>query len=211
MYAQLHTFQHERGKMMTKKQKQIRPKAAARLPLSLRVTPAVRNALTLASHNMGRSVSQEAETRLELSFYFESLLPDVLHLAYGNRIGGLLLAIGEAMKEAVKRAPEDANNPWHENPWVYDQVASSVAETLRLARPGGEAIQPANPHPGVLDEHHEAQTKFGAPSARFKAGDIVQPPDLDPNSVRLSNAIRAMLGPTMMQRITEQLARAKKS
>ena len=57
------------------------PKAAARVPLSMRVTPAVRKKLERAALKRGRSISQEAEIRLEQSFDREGHLI----LSYGDR------------------------------------------------------------------------------------------------------------------------------
>src|SRR6476659_11251968 len=45
-----------------------RPKPGTRVPLSMRVTPAVRKKLERAALRRGRSISQEAEIRLEQSF-----------------------------------------------------------------------------------------------------------------------------------------------
>ena len=72
--------------------------AVRRVPLSLRVTPEVRSRLDDLARDSGRSISQEAEFRLEQSFKREDLLPDVLALAYGDPLAGFLMALGETIK-----------------------------------------------------------------------------------------------------------------
>ena len=57
-----------------------RPKPGTRVPLSMRVTPAVRKKLERAALKRGRSISQEAEIRLEQSFDREGHLI----LGYGD-------------------------------------------------------------------------------------------------------------------------------
>ena len=49
-----------------------------RMPLSLRVTPAVRKRLDRLAAASGRSISQEAELRLEQSFSNEALLSELI-------------------------------------------------------------------------------------------------------------------------------------
>jgi hypothetical protein len=69
-----------------------------RKPLSLRVTPTIRDRLDAAAEQNGRSISQEAEFRLERSFDHQDLLNEVLEFAYGRSIADHLLTIG---KEAL--------------------------------------------------------------------------------------------------------------
>lgn len=78
-------------------------RAGDRVPLSLRVTPAVKRSLDEIVKKTGRSQSQEAELRLERSFDRENLLIESLELAYGGPIAGLLVWIGEAMQGAAMR------------------------------------------------------------------------------------------------------------
>jgi hypothetical protein len=76
----------------------------------------------------GRSLSQEAEYRLEVSRERRKLLNEVLVLALGPRVAGLTLLIGFAMDVAIS-AREVAS--WQD--WTHDAAANQrVAETLRL-------------------------------------------------------------------------------
>lgn len=58
----------------------------------------MRAALENAAKSSGRSLSQEAELRLEQSFLREGLLPEVLSWAYDRQLAGIMLAIAETMK-----------------------------------------------------------------------------------------------------------------
>lgn len=59
--------------------------------------------LANAAENAGRSLSSEAQFRLERSFEREDLLNDTLDLAFGKPIAGVLMLLGTAMKQAALR------------------------------------------------------------------------------------------------------------
>jgi hypothetical protein len=67
------------------------PTPGERVPLSLRVTAEIRDRLEKAAVEKGRSLSQEAELRIERSFDREELLPEVLTLAYGKPVADVLI------------------------------------------------------------------------------------------------------------------------
>jgi hypothetical protein len=67
------------------------PTPGERVPLSLRVTAEIRERLEKAAVEKGRSLSQEAELRIERSFDREELLPEVLRLAYGKSVADVLV------------------------------------------------------------------------------------------------------------------------
>src|SRR5690349_1680838 len=74
------------------------PEAGERFQVSFRVTPELKQRLDRARKHSGRSQSQEAEHRLEMSFQTADLLSDALALAYGPKLAGLLVLIGDAMQ-----------------------------------------------------------------------------------------------------------------
>src|SRR5437868_12650617 len=55
--------------------------------------------LEAAASRNGRSLSTEAQIRLERSFEKQSLLSEALELAYGPRLAGVLFLLGELMAE----------------------------------------------------------------------------------------------------------------
>ena len=74
--------------------------AGKRYPLGMRTTKEIRDRLEGAAAAAGRSLAQEVEIRLERSFEHQSLLPDILSLAFGSEVAGLLIALGHAMNDA---------------------------------------------------------------------------------------------------------------
>lgn len=105
-----------------------RPKGPERSPLSLRVTPEVRMKLDQAAAQTGRSISQEAELRLERSFDRQDLLCESASYAFGPRLAGTLLAVGKAVallgplqKFAVTMSKDGALI--EQGRWDHDEVA----------------------------------------------------------------------------------------
>ena len=73
------------------------PKEGERVALSLRMTPALKRKLDSSAEAGGRSQSQEAEFSLERSFDRTDLLSEVMTLAYGKELAGVVMMIGEVM------------------------------------------------------------------------------------------------------------------
>jgi hypothetical protein len=103
------------------------------------VTPELKERLDEAASRSGRSQSQEAEFLLERSFDRGSLLTEVLALAYGPRLGGLLMALGIAMTAAARVPYQSrADDDWTEQPDRFDHVVQAAIAILEAARPIGE-------------------------------------------------------------------------
>ena len=124
------------------------PKPATRVSLGLKVTADLKNQLDSAARASGRTQSQEAEKRLEQSFRDQALLNQVLELAYGKRLGGLLLLIGRAMFDAGRhsafiatRKLKDVEN-WLDNAYGYDQAVQAAHKVLEVLRPKGDTSPP---------------------------------------------------------------------
>jgi hypothetical protein len=129
--------------------------------LGLRVTPEHKERLDAAAASSGRSQSQEAESRIEFSFDREDLLTDVLRLAYGRRVAGILQLLGSAMLHSgVNALLSAAGGPladdgkadftgWTEDPDAYEQAKRSVVAILDRLRPEGQI---SNPH-GTTGQH----------------------------------------------------------
>src|SRR5215467_7905397 len=86
--------------MSERKRPGRRPKDQKRLPLSIRITPALRDLLVSTAKANGRSITQEAEIRLEYAVRDERRIEEILDLAYGPCLAGILLALGRAMQVA---------------------------------------------------------------------------------------------------------------
>lgn len=124
------------------------PIAGERVGLSLRVTAETKRALDEAATKSGRSLSQEAEYRLEGSFRDQSILPQILDLAYGRQAAGLLLLLGRCLSTTRSSAAFaeggslDAVENWMMQPWTFQQVEGAVSAVLKALRPEGEAEMP---------------------------------------------------------------------
>ena len=91
---------------------------------------------------------EEAAKRLEQSFRDQALLNQVLELAYGKRLGGLLLLIGRAMFDAGRhsaftatRKLKDVEN-WLDIAYGYDQAVQAAHKVLEVLRPKGDTSPP---------------------------------------------------------------------
>jgi hypothetical protein len=76
----------------------IPPDPTKKSQLSVMVTATIKLKLEQEARRQGRTMSQEAEARLDRSFDRQDLLPDVMELTYGGQTMALLLILGEAMK-----------------------------------------------------------------------------------------------------------------
>jgi hypothetical protein len=150
------------------RQTKSRAKASAgkRHPLNMRTTKETRLRLEKAAALAGRSLAQEVEARLERSFDRESLLPDVLELAYGSRLAALLVTIGEAMTDtgsllgfAATGTLEGSRN-WMDNPAAYDQARRAADRILNASTPSGEMKSPNYPVKNLGEMH--ANTRLAA-------------------------------------------------
>jgi hypothetical protein len=97
--------------------------------LSLRVTPQTKRALDAAAAASGRSISQEAELWLEAAQRDQRILKDALALAYGERIGGLMIYLG-----GVADLFDDG--------WRYEQMAAATRAAIDRFRPEGTITSP---------------------------------------------------------------------
>jgi hypothetical protein len=95
----------------------------------------------------GRSITQEAELRLEQGFATESLLAEALALAYGPKLAGLLLEAGDLLTEVGRSVAFDATNTlegaenWLSHPLAYAEAVKALAAILEEGfRPAGEIV-----------------------------------------------------------------------
>jgi hypothetical protein len=70
-----------------------------RFQIGVRLTSEQKRRLDAAAEESGRSQSQEVELRLAHTFDRQDLLPEVMSLAYGREIAGILMIVGHAMQD----------------------------------------------------------------------------------------------------------------
>ena len=88
----------------TKSETTRRLKDQRRAPLSMRLTPETRNRLVEEAAKNGRSITQEAEIRLENTFRDQSYVFQAFELAYGRGPAAILQIIARAMDNAGKHS-----------------------------------------------------------------------------------------------------------
>jgi hypothetical protein len=122
--------------------------AGKRFPLNMRTTFEVRTQLEAAAKASGRSLAQEAEYRIERTFLDQRSLCEALDLAYGAEPAGLLLVMGEVMKDAGRSAGAFATGSlhgaetWWDNAYAFDQAAQAATKILDAAKPDGAPKPP---------------------------------------------------------------------
>jgi hypothetical protein len=117
------------------------PKEREKATLGIRASAMLKRRLDDAAKVSARSLSQEAEIRLEASFSKEDLLSQVVALAYGRQLAGLLLMLGRVMRGVGERCALDATHSfdavdrWLEVPYAANQAISAATRVLEGYRP----------------------------------------------------------------------------
>jgi hypothetical protein len=120
-----------------------------RVSLGLEVTSDIKQHLDAVAKLSGRTQSQEAEARLERSFHNEALLPQLLEIAYGREVAGLLLALGSVMRDAGEHAGVRSLNTfsgaaeWFANPIAYEEARTAAETLLNALRPAADEFAKA--------------------------------------------------------------------
>jgi hypothetical protein len=137
------------------------PAARKRNNLTIRVRDRLKADLEAQAADNQRSLSEEAENRLERSFDRQDLLAETLELAFGREAGGLGLAVIAIMNAEGRFAAHDKAQragiqrekmvPWIDDPHAYDQAMVAAVEMLKIVRPKGD---PSAPHPRKEYEDH---------------------------------------------------------
>jgi len=134
------------AKAITEKRRGRKPHAAqpgGRVSLGLKVTPEIKNKLDEATKHTGRTQSQETEVRLEESFRNQALLDQVLELAYGRELAGVLMMVGRAMRVTgqvtalASTSSYDDIDHWLRIPHAVNQAISAAVAILEACRPPG--------------------------------------------------------------------------
>jgi hypothetical protein len=117
----------------------------------MRITSDLWHRLDHHARASGRSLSAEAEFRLERSFQEQDLLDQVLTLAYGRQTAGLVEALGRTIWETVFAASRPAKSlvqseDWLSDPRVFAAVEEAVDIIFECLRPAGDAEPPLIVH-----------------------------------------------------------------
>lgn len=142
----------------------------ARISMSLRVSPEIKRRLDQAAAVSGRSLSQEAEMRLEQSFRDQALLSQLLELAFGRQLAGVLVTAGHAMRYASRDVDwfdrwaggvSGTDWSWTKNPWAFDEMVRAMNDAIAPLRPEGEPIPPSPPMDWDAQTRDRAIREYG--------------------------------------------------
>lgn len=133
------------------------PKPAAekrRATLTLRIRDELRQSLENEAAKNQRSLSEEAEARLERRTREDRLLPDLLEISFGSQLAEMLLSIGKAMRQAGSSAayisdPKSAGLHWEQNAYAFGQAAIAANVIIDHRRPPGDPTWREH-HPTVV-------------------------------------------------------------
>ena len=225
--------------MSERKRPGRRPKDQKRLPLSVRITPALRDLLVSTAKANGRSITQEAEIRLEYAVRDERRIEEILALVYGRCLAGILMALGQAMQDAgrgsyLQQALGKVNiatsglaalteeiEKWAVDPNAFEQSIKAAVTVLESMRPEGEYLPATESHitrgPSksesnqILDlgDLRVEPSAVGHLSGLAVLHAIGQPGKLDLAMERRWSTVRGGLGPEMVTRIALRMAALK--
>jgi hypothetical protein len=105
-----------------------------------------------AAARSNRSISEEIEWRIERSFLDQDRAIEALGLIYGPELAGLLLVLGEVMKEVGEQTAylaehtlESARN-WMAHPFAFATAAEGAKAVLEAFKPADDGIQRTYDH-----------------------------------------------------------------
>ena len=114
---------------------------SGRVALSLRVTAPMKAALEEQSTKNGRSLSQEADLRLERTFETQSLLPQVLELAYGTRLAAAMADIGHELRIAEVARYLDEFSVWQREFLADDSNSPAAKAEVEMRVPNTDMMR----------------------------------------------------------------------
>jgi hypothetical protein len=185
--------------------RQRRPKDQKRIPLSMRITPELRDRLVTEAGENGRSITQEAEIRLQQSFREQNSLDQALDFKYGRDMVGVLLLVEHLFGQAEAECnwtkslagQPPAGQYWANDPFVFEQTMRAVVRALDALRPAGDSSGPLRAENG--EDVSGLSANAGARAAATFLAALVDP--AANHWGRWARPIAARLGPELVERI----------
>jgi hypothetical protein len=185
--------------------------AGQRSTLSLRITAELFEQLDQAAKAKGRTLSAEAEMRLEFAGRDERRLDEALELIFGRQLAGLLMLLGNVMRDAGQMGHVVANRTvtvapdWMADAFAYRQVVRAVTKILMAFCPEGEPVPAHLREPMIMGgvDLNEVHRNLGRVIATTYLTAIADPelaptPDLQ----HIGREVREKLGPAVVGRKT---------
>ena len=105
-----------------------RPREEVRKNVGFRITPSLRKMLENAASKNGRSLSQEMEFRLEMTFRSDGVVREALTLAYGPEVAGDMFNFADTAR--TMRTISDMKEKGMLTATNEKQILSACAKTL---------------------------------------------------------------------------------
>jgi hypothetical protein len=181
--------------------------------LTLRAHDDMRAKLEKGANAYGRSLSEEAEFRLNHSFEVESQFDQMLDLAFGSQLGGLMMLIGYLLRDVGNSAGFGSTftlvgaKEWLNNPYAFDQATKALAALMEQLRPEGEIEVPRlklSSGPDLGDLYSHLGSGFVATYLEAVAGQ-----GRTTELQTLGTAVEDRLGPAVVDRVRRRLAEPK--
>jgi hypothetical protein len=175
--------------------------------LKIRIREALRARLEEEASQRRSSINSEVVERIEHTFQRADLLADVLSLAFGERLGGLLILIGHAMSNTALVAPrehkgEAGYRPLSDESWVSDPLAYDAAMFAATV-----LLDCAAPAPAKHREKDKEKGRYYAFQLVTGLLNALNGRDVDMNLGRGSHTgpVRRLIGPTAASKMKERL------
>jgi hypothetical protein len=180
------------------------PQLGKRVQLNVALPLPLKRKIEQEASRRGHSISNEAASLLEWALDRRGLLPDVLALAYGRQLAGLVMALGSIMSKAGRTASSvrtiDGGENWITDPHAFDQAVKAALDLLVAARPPGE------PRPEQYD-HLDAKVaatfkQYDEEKPRTFVIELINAIKLNPTRGTFADEalqIRALLGPVLAE------------
>ena len=135
------------------------PDPGERAALSLRVRPLIKKRLEDEAELNGRSLSQEAEFRLEHTFDRQTLLKEVMTLGFGEDWGRFLLYWGTWLKRFNPQTSERLQNIIEHAVLSHDEDKNYIE--MQPAQPGGRKVRKEVAEVANLFKAHGLKVSLG--------------------------------------------------
>ena len=148
----MHTPEHRKRRPVGRPRKAAKP--GTTVGVTLRITAGLKARLETAATASGRTVSKEAESRLDSSFATQDLLLNVLELSFGGGIGAVVAVVGRAMFDTAQtcaiielmaapgKLSQALNAP---TPHTFAEMVKAANLALKALAPAGEIERPLLP------------------------------------------------------------------
>jgi hypothetical protein len=169
--------------------------------VGFRAPKELKERLVAAAEASDRSISTEAQFRLERSFRDDDLVPQVLSAAYGPQFAGIILAVGRAMHIAGRHAGmleggtiESIDN-WVNSPWAFRQAHKAAEKILEAVQPDGPISAPPQPRGNITTESWEKLRDGCGDLGAAEVVRAVHGQTMNRDLERWAEPIRKLLGP----------------